>query len=61
MKLRNRMVMFLDVQMNGGKELDQNPCRLCLMGQDMMCIERKFCRWTTDREIYTKDSVEEQR
>lgn len=33
------------------EEIDKNPCRLCLFGQGLMCVERKFCRWETYREI----------
>lgn len=39
------------------KRLDSNPCELCLFGKGMMCIERKYCRWKSHREIYVKKLV----
>lgn len=39
------------------QELDQNPCKLCLLGQGIMCVERKYCRWKSHREIYIKKEV----
>jgi len=41
------------------EQLDENPCRLCLFGQGMMCVERKYCRWNSHREIYIKSEVRE--
>lgn len=38
-------------------ELEKNPCKLCLFGQGMMCVERKFCRWPTHKEIFIKKEV----
>jgi len=46
-----------DVDMK--RQLDKNPCDLCLFGQGMMCVERKFCRWGTHREIFIKEEVKE--
>jgi hypothetical protein len=40
-------------------QLDKNPCKLCLFGQGMMCVERKFCRWHSHREIFIKKEVKE--
>ena len=42
------------------EQLDKNPCNLCLFGQGMMCVERKHCRWRTDREIFIKKEVREE-
>lgn len=39
-------------------QLLNNPCNLCIMGQGMMCVERKYCRWKTHEEIYVKQKVE---
>lgn len=39
------------------KQLDKNPCNLCLFGKDLMCVERKYCRWKTHREIFVKKEV----
>ena len=44
-----------DAQMQ--RELEKNPCNLCLFGQGMMCIERKHCRWGSHKEIYIKKEV----
>lgn len=41
------------------RELDKNPCDLCLLGQGMMCVERKYCRWKSHREIFIKKDVRE--
>lgn len=41
------------------EELNRNPCKLCLLGKDMMCVERKYCRWKSHREIYIKKEVVE--
>jgi hypothetical protein len=41
------------------EQLDINPCDLCLFGQGMMCVERKYCRWKSHREIYVKKEVKE--
>ncbi len=38
-------------------EIEKNPCKLCLMGSGPMCVERKYCRWDTHREIYVKKEV----
>jgi len=39
------------------EQLDKNPCKVCLFGKDMMCIERKYCRWFSHREIFVKKEV----
>lgn len=41
------------------EQIEKNPCGLCLFGQGMMCIERKYCRWNSHREIYVKKLVTE--
>lgn len=41
------------------EELNRNPCKLCILGKDMMCVERKYCRWKSHREIYIKKEVVE--
>ena len=39
------------------EKLENNPCDLCIFGQGLMCVERKFCRWHTHKEIFVKESV----
>lgn len=39
------------------EQLDKNPCRLCMLGRDLMCAGRKYCRWDSHREIYIKNDV----
>ena len=39
------------------QQLEKNPCDLCLFGQGMMCVERKYCRWHTHKEIFIKKEV----
>lgn len=39
------------------EQLDKTPCELCLLGQGMMCVERKYCRWKSHREIFIKKEV----
>ena len=39
------------------KRIEKNPCDLCLLGQGQMCVERKFCRWDTHKEIFIKKEV----
>jgi len=46
-----------DAQMQ--KKIEKNPCNLCILGQGPVCIERKFCRWITHKEIYVKQEVTE--
>lgn len=41
------------------ERLDINPCELCLFGKGLMCVERKYCRWDSHREIYVKKEVKE--
>ena len=38
--------------------LEKDPCRYCLFGTGLMCVERKYCRWYTHNEIFIKKSVE---
>ena len=46
-----------DTDKSISEQLDKNPCALCLFGKNMMCVERKFCRWQTHREIFIKKEV----
>jgi hypothetical protein len=41
------------------QQLEKNPCKLCLFGQGMMCVERSKCRWDTHKEIFIKKEVRE--
>lgn len=41
------------------RSLEKNPCKLCILGQGMMCVERKFCRWHSHKEIYVKVEAKE--
>jgi hypothetical protein len=40
-------------------KIEKNPCDLCLFGKRMACVERKYCRWTTHREIFVRKEVKE--
>jgi hypothetical protein len=40
-------------------KIEKNPCKYCLFGFDMMCVERKFCRWKSHKEIFIKKEVKE--
>jgi hypothetical protein len=40
-------------------QFEKNPCEWCLMGKGMMCVEKRFCRWHSHREIYVKQEVQE--
>lgn len=37
--------------------LQDNPCKLCFLGQGMMCAKRIVCRWKTHKEIFIKKEV----
>lgn len=34
--------------------VDKRPCDWCLLGHGLMCVDRRFCRWFSDKEIYVK-------
>ncbi len=39
--------------------VSENPCEYCLFGKGAMCVERKFCRWDSNKEIFIKKEVKE--
>jgi len=39
--------------------LNINPCKHCLLGVGLSCVERKYCRWRSHREIFIKKEVKE--
>lgn len=41
------------------KDLEKNPCEYCLFGKGLNCVERKYCRWKTHKEIFIKKEVKE--
>ena len=40
------------------EEIKANPCKHCIFGQDLMCVERKYCRWDSHKEIFIKKAIE---
>jgi len=47
---------FEDVQ-KLQKELERNPCHLCLFGVGLGCVDRNKCRWESHKEIFIKSEV----
>lgn len=39
------------------KKIAKAPCSYCLFGHEMMCVERRRCRWDSHKEIYVKKEV----